>query len=153
MRAEHAPEAWSRPTRGQRSVSVHVVVASQGSHAALEVGGLTVHSFICRYTERAVLSPGAHLSRAWLRSHSQSKHSLSIKHCPFSASYALSHSTPSNITDVGMWLVKSYLTEASFYAVLSLIPICSHLCAREYSLPVATSAALCARPTRLSSML
>ena len=60
---------------------------------------------------------------------------------------------PVNITDVGMWLVKSYLTEASFYAVLSLIPICSHLCAREYSLPVATSTALCARPTRLSSML
>ena len=44
MRAEHAPEERLVAPNPWATLSVHVV-ASQGSHAALEVGGLTVHSF------------------------------------------------------------------------------------------------------------
>ena len=44
MRAEHPPEDHLVAPNLWATLSVHVV-ASPGSHAALEVGGLTVHSF------------------------------------------------------------------------------------------------------------
>ena len=44
MRAEHAPEERLVAPISWATLGVHVV-ASPGSHAALEVGGLSVHSF------------------------------------------------------------------------------------------------------------
>ena len=44
VQAEHAPEGRLVAPNLWPSLGVHVV-ASQGSHAALEVGALTVHSF------------------------------------------------------------------------------------------------------------
>ena len=45
VRAEHAPEERLVAPNPWATLSVHVV-ASPGSHTALEVGGLSVHSFV-----------------------------------------------------------------------------------------------------------
>ena len=47
MRAEHAPEERLVAPNLWATLSVHVV-ASPGSHAALEVGVLTVHTVVFR---------------------------------------------------------------------------------------------------------
>jgi len=49
VRAEHAPEERLVAPNLWATLSVHVV-ASPASHAALEVGGLSVHSFLgCKF--------------------------------------------------------------------------------------------------------
>ena len=56
MRAEHAPEARRVAPNPWPSLSVHVV-ASPGSHGALEGGGLSVHSFVLCKARKFVAGP------------------------------------------------------------------------------------------------